>query len=427
MAKHGNSKQVAAIARKARARNLRLIRFFSLVIVIAVAFGVGFFVRGESSVLSLLGFESLAGDDAAAASATQQKNVYNSISERVEEVETTLAEDSLDSYDLDQATANVLNSLAEATEDPYLRYYDSAQYALLEQGSGDGYEGVGVLFGEAQGKAYAVDVFDGSSAQVAGVQEGDFVVAIDGDRGRDWSQSEVVSALNRDEGSSVVITWRRPETAGAEGGEEFTTALTCSRSEEVNVESSLTDGGVGVIGLRQITSNSADLVQEAVDSLESQGAQAYVLDIRDNPGGYLSQAVDIANLFVRNGIIVQIETNGGISTRQASGEVVTDKPLTVLVNGNTAAAAEVLAAALQDNRRATIVGQTTLGKGSVQVVRELTFGGALRYTAAYYLSPQGRDINGLGVVPDIVIEREDGGADNQLDLAVETAQSAISA
>ena len=166
-------------------------------------------------------------------------------------------------------------------------------------------------------------------------------------------------------------------------------------------------------------------MRSAVESLEAQGAQSYVLDIRDVPGGYLSQAVEIANLFVRNGIIVQIETNGGISTRQASGEVVTDKPLVVLVNGNTTAAAEVLASALQDNQRATLVGQTTMGKGSVQVVRELSFGGALRYTAAYYLSPQGRAIDGLGVAPDIIVDRNEGASDNQLSLAIETAQSSI--
>ena len=149
------------------------------------------------------------------------------------------------------------------------------------------------------------------------------------------------------------------------------------------------------------------------------------MDLRDVPGGYLSQAVEVANLFVRNGIIVQIQTADGITNRQASGEVVTDKPLVVLVNENTAAAAEVLAAALQDNQRATLVGQTTLGKGSVQVIRELSFGGALRYTAAYYLSPQGRGIDGLGVTPDFLVERQSGAADNQLSLAVETAQSSI--
>lgn len=423
MPKHGDSKQLAASARKARARNLRLIRIFILVIVIAAVFCLGFFVRGNATVLSALGFTALVDDDPA--KTVEQRTVYNSLSERVEEVEDTLSEESLDTFDLDQTTTGVLNALATATEDPYLRYYDQAQYALLEQNAGDDYEGVGVLFGESDGKAYAVDVFDDSPAQIAGVQQGDFVVAIDGDRTREWSQTEVLAALDREEGSTAVITWRRPATSGAEGGEEFTTALTCVKTSETNVTSVLGDGGVGVITLRQITGNSTDLVRSAVESLEAQGAQSYVLDIRDVPGGYLSQAVEIANLFVRNGIIVQIETNGGISTRQASGEVVTDKPLVVLVNGNTTAAAEVLASALQDNQRATLVGQTTMGKGSVQVVRELSFGGALRYTAAYYLSPQGRAIDGLGVAPDIIVDRNEGASDNQLSLAIETAQSSI--
>lgn len=423
MPKHGDSKQLAASARKARARNLRLIRIFILVIVIAAVFCLGFFVRGNATVLSALGFTALVGDDPE--KTVEQRTVYNSLSERVEEVEDTLSEESLDTFDLDQTTTGVLNALATATEDPYLRYYDQAQYALLEQNAGDDYEGVGVLFGESDGKAYAVDVFDDSPAQIAGVQQGDFVVAIDGDRTREWSQTEVLAALDREEGSTAVITWRRPATSGAEGGEEFTTALTCVKTSETNVASVLGDGGVGVITLRQITGNSTDLVRSAVESLEAQGAQSYVLDIRDVPGGYLSQAVEIANLFVRNGIIVQIETNGGISTRQASGEVVTDKPLVVLVNGNTTAAAEVLASALQDNQRATLVGQTTMGKGSVQVVRELSFGGALRYTAAYYLSPQGRAIDGLGVAPDIIVDRNEGASDNQLSLAIETAQSSI--
>ena len=423
MAKHGDSKQLAASARKARARNLRLIRIFVLIIVIAAVFCLGFFVRGNATILSALGFTALVGDDNA--KAVDQRTVYNSLSERVEEVEDTLSEESLDSFDLDQTTSGVLTALAEATEDPYLRYYDQAQYALLEQNAGDDYEGVGVLFGEADGHAYAVDVFDESPAQIAGVQQGDVVVAIDGDRGREWSQAEVLAALDREEGSTAVITWRRPATSGSEGGEEFTTALACAKTSETNVSSVLGDGGVGVITLRQITGNATDLVRDAVESLEAQGAQSYVLDIRDVPGGYLSQAVEIANLFVRNGIIVQIQTNTGTSTRQASGEVVTDKPLVVLVNENTSAAAEVLASALQDNQRATLVGHTTMGKGSVQVMRELSFGGALRYTAAYYLSPQGRAIDGLGVVPDVVVERGDDASDNQLSLAIETAQSSI--
>lgn len=424
MAQHGNSKKVAASARKARERNLRIIRAFCSIIILVIVFCLGFFVRGDQTVLSALGFTALVGDQPAPG-AEEQVNVYNSLSSRVEEVEDILANESLDSYDLDQATSSVFSSWAETTHDPYLRYYDSSQYAQLEQDGGDDYDGIGVLFGESNGNAYAVDVFEGSPAQIAGVHQGDYVVAIDGDRGRQWSQTDVVAALDREEGSDVVITWRRPETQGAEGGEEFSTALKVVEISQSNVDTVLGDGGVGVITLRQITGNSADLVRQAVEDLESQGAQAYVLDLRDVPGGYLSQAVEIANLFVRNGIIVQIQTTDGTSNRQASGETVTDKPLAVLVNGNTSAAAEVLAAALQDNQRATLVGQTTMGKGSVQVIRELSFGGALRYTAAYYLSPQGRSIDGLGVAPDVMVERSEGGSDNQLSLAVETVQSAI--
>lgn len=426
MARHGDNKQLAASARKARARNLRLLRTLAFIIILTVVFCLGFFVRGNQTVLSALGFTALAGSGSTPGTA-DQANVYNSLSERVEEVEDLLSSESLDSYDLDQATTGVLTALAQSTEDPYLRYFNQSQYSLLEQDGGDDYEGIGVLFGESGGKAYAVDVYEGSPAQVAGVQQGDFVVAVDGDRSREWSQTEVLSALDREEGATVVITWRRPETLDSEGGEEFTTALICSRMDQANVDWVLGDGGVGVITLRQITGNSADFVRQAVEDLESQGAHAYVLDIRNVPGGYLSQAVEIANLFVRNGIIVQIQTNDGTSTRQASGEIVTDKPLVVVINGNTSAAAEVLAAALQDNQRATLVGQTTMGKGSVQVLRELSFGGAIRYTAAYYLSPQGRGIDGLGVAPDFVVNDIAGGSDEQLSLAIETAQSAMAA
>ena len=174
---------------------------------------------------------------------------------------------------------------------------------------------------------------------------------------------------------------------------------------------------MGYMKVRQLTQTSADLVKQALADLGSQGALSFVLDIRDNPGGYLTQAVDMASLFVKSGSIVQIETKDGKSVKSATGNVATDKPLVVLVNENTAAAAEVLAAALQENQRATLVGASTLGKGSVQVVRDLSFGGALRYTAACYLTPQGRTINDVGVTPDVSVGLGgEAGSDNQRSL-----------
>ncbi|OUO90473.1 peptidase [Gordonibacter sp. An230] len=424
MAKRNDTSKLAASERRTRSRNVRLAKAFTVVIAVSAAFAAGFFVRGESSVLESLGFESLVVDAERNPGSTTSGDTYDSLGARVEEVEGIIEQDSLDSYDLSMATTNMLDALADTTEDPYLRYYDAARYAALVQNSSGGYAGVGVLFSEYNGRAYAVDVFEGSAAQAAGVLEGDFVVAIDGDRDHDWTTTEVAAALRRDEGESVVITWRRAASLDDEGGEEYTTTLPISNATVKNVEHAL-EGSVGYIKLKQITQNADDLVKEAVSDLEAQGATSFVLDIRDNPGGYLTQAVDVASLFVKSGTVVKIETREmDESTKVATGALATDKPLVVLVNGNTAASAEVLAAALKDNQRATLVGETTLGKGSVQVTRDLSFGGALRYTAAYYKSPLGHDIDGVGVTPDVAVGLSDG-EDNQKALAIETAQSLV--
>ena len=134
-------------------------------------------------------------------------------------------------------------------------------------------------------------------------------------------------------------------------------------------------------------------------------------------------AVSYTHLFVNSGVIVEIQTVDGITTKNAAGVRQTEAPLAVLVDQYTAASAEVLTAALQDNQRAEVVGQTTLGKGSVQVVRELSFGGAIRYTAAYYLTPLGHDINGIGIVPNISVDANDQ-VDTQLLVDIDAATAA---
>lgn len=407
MAKHTDTSHVAASARRARARNMRLIKACIVVIVVSVAFVAGFTARGDASLLESLGFTSLVVDVDRNPGSTTSGDTYDSLGARVEEVEGIIDNDSLDSYDLNMATTNVLNALSDTTEDAYLRYYDPARYAALMQDSAEQSAGIGVLFSEYKGRAYAADVFEGSAAQMADVRSGDFVVAIDGDRGHEWTTNEVTSALKREEGENVVITWRRASSLDDEGGEEFTTTLVCSNYAVKNVETELSDT-VGYIKLKQITQNAADLVKNAVADLESQGATSFVLDIRDNPGGFLTQSVDIASLFVKSGTIVKIQTKAEETSKTTSRPYVTEKPLVLLVNGKTSASAEVLAASLKDNQRATLVGSTTLGKGSVQVTRDLSFGGALRYTAAFYKSPLGHDIEGVGVTPDVMVGLAEG-------------------
>lgn len=302
------------------------------------------------------------------------------------------------------------------------RKVDAERYAAyVKEATERSYTGIGVLFSEHDGRVYAADVFEGSEAESLGVAQGDFIEAIDGTSTEGWTSSEVINDLAREEGSQVVVSWMHPSSPDAQKGSSFTTTLTSHAFELPNVSTSL-DDGVGYVRLRQISQNSSDLVKDAVSSLTAEGATAFVLDIRDNPGGYLTQAVDIACLFVQSGVIVEVETADGTTPKSATGTTITNAPLVVLANDYTSAAAEVLAAGLQGNQRATVVGQTTRGKGSVQVTRELTFGGGVRYTAAYYLTPLGASIDGVGVVPNVSLVSSDD-SDMQLEVAVDTARS----
>lgn len=419
----------AARARKAtvsirdHTRNRKLAGGLFLFIVIVAAFIAGFALRSNVQLTELLGFSVGSETSAPGKAAKQAKTTYDALSARVDEVEDVLDAYSMDTVDLSMATDSMLADLLKATGDPFAEYYDQSRYEdYVKESVSNGYKGIGVLFGDYNGRAYAIDVLAGSEAQAKGVTKGDFVEAINGDSAHVWSGSEVIGALSKLEGEDVVVTWMRPISMDAENGTEFTTTLECREYDAVNVTSSLMDGNVGYIRLRQMTSNACDLVKRAVVDLTAQGALSFVLDIRDNPGGYLTQSLDTASLFIPSGTLVGIETLDGVNTRAASGATVTALPLVVLVNGYTSAAAEVLAAAMQDNQRATLVGQTTMGKGSVQVVRELTFGGAIRYTAAYYLTPSGRAINGNGITPELIVGST-GDDDTQLLVAVDTARS----
>lgn len=420
-------RQVANATMRERVRNKRIARAMVLFVVVVVAFACGFCVRSNVAFVASLGFPVEEGVPTAQKANNPLKNTYNSISARIDEVETLLSDNSMDDPRLDDATNKMIAALMESTDDPYAAYFDPERYeAYIQEAAQRSYAGIGVLFSETNGRAYAIDVFGGSVAEAAGVQQGDVVLAIDGDRSHNWSMSEVINALARDDGDQVVITWMRPSSLDAVKGLEFTTTLqTHVYDEEMNVTATL-DDGVGYIRLQQVTQNAADLVRTSVTDLTAQGAQSFVLDLRDDPGGYLTQAVDIASLFIPSGVVVQVQTEAGTTTKTATGETISAAPLVVLVNGYTTSAAEVITAALKDNQRAAVVGTTTRGKGSVQVTRELTFGGGVRYTAAYYLTPLGQSINGVGIVPDIEVpDSENDAIDTQLRVALDTARSLV--
>lgn len=413
--------------KEAGSRNSRIIRAMGAFVVICLVFAGGFLLRGSDSFLERMGMGSLSVDVEQNPGATVSGDTFDSLSARIAEVQGMMEQDSLDDFSLDEATRSLVVDFLKETGDPYARYYDAESYAAYTESQSEDTFGIGVLFGDYENQAYAVDVLAGSSAQVAGVESGDFILAIDGER-RDggWPLADALKLIEREEGSSVTVTWRRPDNIKASGGEEFTTTLVCGKASGENVTSSLRDGEVGYVKVRQLGSGSSALVSTAVRELAAQGARAYVLDLRDCPGGYLTEAVELASLFQGGGVVVQIQTAEGVTSRSASGSAITDAPLAVVVDGDTAAAAEVVAASLQDNDRAVVVGQSTMGKGTVQVMRELSFGGAVSYTAAEYLTPQGRSLDQTGVSPNVVAGTVSSDAsDVPLDLAVEAVEARL--
>lgn len=404
--------------RSIQKRNANIIKVVGVCVAVVLVFVSGFLVRGNSDLLTSLGFSNLTVKQEINPGETVSGNTYDSLSARVAEVQGIIKNDSVDTYDLNTATTATLDAFIKTMNDPYARYFDASSYQTYLNSVTTPSTGIGVLFGEVDGSCYVVDVFEGSEAANMGILPGDYVVSIDGEKKGQWSLPEVTNTLSREENDLVNITWRRPGSDQTGGGTTFNTSLHYANTPETNITYTVSNE-IAYIEIKQLGSDCAEVLKKTIAEAEGQGAKAIVLDLRNIPGGYLTQATEIASLFVQSGTLVQIKSGENTTTKSADGVDVTNLPLVVMVNEKTAGSAEVLAAALQDSRRATIVGVQTQGKGSVQVMQPLSFGGALRYTAATYLSPSGRAIDGNGITPDVAISD----TNRQLSIALEIAAS----
>ena len=397
-----------------------IIKLAITAVFIMAIFVAGFFVRGNQAILDRIGFGDLSSKIEQNPGMTVLGDTRSSLSARIAEVQGVLEQQGNVEYDLDVATAETIQGLISATGDPYMKYFDVAAYDKFTAEVAENFAGVGVLFGDKNSMPYALDVFPLSSAEAEGVLEGDFVVSVDGEIAKNWTQEEVINSISKhQEGEQVVITWERP-TVGDTPGFEFTTSLTVQDFEEVNLTTEII-GQVGYIKLKQLTADSTELVSNAIAELESAGVLSYVLDLRGNPGGFLSQAIGVSSLFLEGGAVVGIETSSGVSLKNATGGIATSKPLVVLMDKDTAAGAEIICGAIKDADRGTLIGENTMGKGTVQRIHELSFGGAIRYTVAYYHTPSGYTINNAGITPDLFAPAQNTDEDVPKVLALDTA------
>jgi len=351
------------------------------------------------------------------------------VGSNVDEVNAILQEEALTPPTETSATAGAVQGLLESAGDKYANYFDPKRYQAFNEDMAGEFGGIGVLLGEKDGTAYVVEVYKDTPAQEAGIKPGDVFSAIDGETREKWTAEEVVKRVRGKAGTVVKLALIRPEGKNPHI-KPYTVSVKRAMITYPNVDSSMKPGKVGYVRLGQFNANATEQVAEEIRALEKKGAKSFVLDLRDNPGGALDQAIKVTSLFVANGIVVRVDERGKPeSIYRTTGEKLTTAPLVLLINGNSASASEIVGGALQDYGRATIVGEKSFGKGSVQSVRELSFGGAIKFTTAHYLTPKKRVIDGKGLTPDIVVtmkpeKQADPKTDTQLQRAIEEAADA---
>ncbi|WP_347273107.1 carboxyl-terminal processing protease CtpC [Leptolyngbya sp. FACHB-17] len=287
--------------------------------------------------------------------------------------------------------------------DPYTRFMDPDEFRNMQIDTSGELTGVGIQLAadEKTKKLTVISPIEGSPASAAGVQAKDIIQQIDGKSTEGMDVNKAVTLIRGPVNTQVKLTVLR-------GTQQLEFNLKRAKIEIHPVRASVQQsptGKVGYIRLVQFSANAAPEMREAIQKLEKENVTGYVLDLRSNPGGLLYASVDIARMWVPKGGIVSTVDRQGISDKEeANGRALTDKPLVVLVDGGSASASEILSGAIQDNKRGTIVGTKTFGKGLVQSVRSLGDGSGMAVTIAKYLTPKGRDINKHGIDPDVVVE-----------------------
>lgn len=319
---------------------------------------------------------------------------------RAEEILSIVQREYYREVDAEALETAAIDGMLAALGDPYTFYYTDEAYAAMNEETTGQYVGVGMLVGEAaDGDLRVLRVFRDSPAEKAGIEAGDALLAIDGARvGGDTPMGlSEASALLKGEGKTPV------EVEVERGGEVL--SFTLERGEvSINyVEYSILEGDVGYLSIYQFTGDDVEGVKEAISAFQQADVSALVVDVRSNPGGLLTDVVDICDMLLPEGLIVYTEDRSGAREEfYADGEY-WDVPMAVLVNGDSASASEIFAAAVQDTGRGIVVGEVTYGKGVVQTLHAFPEGDGMQLTTATYYTPSGASIHGQGVTPDIEV------------------------
>lgn len=317
----------------------------------------------------------------------------------------------------DGAIRGMLNSLG----DQFTQYVEPKLAQVMEDDMSGAFDGVGATIKQtARGEIQIVRTYPGMPADKAGILAGDVIESVNGQRVVGMGTNEVVALLRGPRGTQVKLTLKRDDKP-----KPFELAVIRARIEIQLVTSKMVgDGKIGYVSLNEFSRPASEKLEKDIKALLEKNPKALILDLRDNPGGLLQQAVEVGDLFLKEGpYVIERDYSGKKTTLNTSNDgIAQDIPMVVLVNSGSASASEIVAGALQDYGRAKLIGQTTFGKGSVQSTQRLSNGGQLRITIQHWFTPKDRGIHGSGIAPDYTVENspEDAKAnrDPQLNAAV---------
>ena len=325
--------------------------------------------------------------------------------------------------DTDTIINGAISGMVGSLGDPHSLYMDVEKYEKLKSQTEGSFGGVGIVMSfQEKDKVMVSSVLEESPAQSAGILAGDQIMAVDGVSVTDYQPEETAAHIRGKEGTEVVLTIHR------EGEEDKDYSITRSNIlfKTAAGEMIPEHPNVGYIRIASFSENTAKEFKENYDKLATEGMKGLIIDLRSNPGGLVTSCVDIANMVVPKGDVVSIIDKSGKKEVYVSELEETNYPIVVLIDENSASASEILAGALQDTGAATLVGNKSFGKGSVQIVLPLLAGDAVKMTIAKYYTPSGRSIDGTGIEPDVKVDlNAAGGIDNQLVKAIEIMEEKI--
>lgn len=312
----------------------------------------------------------------------------------------------LDEIDEDKMVEGMYKGLVSSLKDPYSVYYTKDEFAALMESSSGSYCGIGAYVSQdvKTGVITIVKPFEGGPAYEVGILPGDIIYKVSGEEVTGKDLSEIVSKMKGEEGTTVDLEIIR-------SGESEPIKLTIERRtvEVPTISYEMLDNKVGYIQIAEFDEVTGPQFRSAITDLDNQGMKGLVIDLRNNPGGLLDTVCDMLDRMLPEGLIVYTEDKNGTRTEEvkSTAEESFDKPLVVMINGNSASASEVFAGAIQDYGIGTILGTTSFGKGIVQSVIPLSDGSGVKVTVSKYYTPKGRNIHEIGIEPDVVVELKD--------------------